>query len=199
MGETAPPPPAWPPQEVMQSDSWVLGGGRGRETLGLVRHLKELRIRALGEGALEEGCFPGGAPAKLKSQRNRRRMAPGAALCPGGPGPQGGRDGAWPQGPGTDTGEVATWPPVSPGSERPGIGAGARGSSQRRCWQGGPPLSHLTPWGSNPWASKGSPSANGPSRRVPPGAWSLRGPITWEPGCFRKTPVSPRRDRKEAQ
>lgn len=66
MGETAPPPPAWPPQEVMQSDSWVLGGGRGRETLGLVRHLKELRIRALGEGALEEGCFPGGAPAKLK-------------------------------------------------------------------------------------------------------------------------------------
>lgn len=62
----APPPPAWSPQEVMQSDSWVLGAGRGRETLGLVRHLNELRIRALEEGALEEGCFPGGAPANLK-------------------------------------------------------------------------------------------------------------------------------------
>lgn len=62
-----PPPPAWSPQEVMQSESWVLGAGRGREPLGLVRHLNDLRRRrALEEGALEEGCFPGGAPAKLK-------------------------------------------------------------------------------------------------------------------------------------
>lgn len=102
-----PPPPAWSPQEVMQSESWVLGVDRGRETLGLVRRLNELRRRrALEEGALEEGFFPGGAPAKLK--KVKERMAPGIALCPGGSGPQGWRDVAWSQGPGTDTGEVAT-------------------------------------------------------------------------------------------
>lgn len=143
---------------------------------------------------MEEGCFPGGAPAKLK--KVKERMAPGIALCLGGSSPQGGQDVAWSQGPGTDTREVAARPPIAPGSERKVIGAGAHGSSQRRRAS---PLSRPTPSGSKPLASKGSPSANGPPRRVPPNAWFPKGPITWDPGCFRKTPVGPGRDRKAAQ
>lgn len=75
----------------------------------------------------------------------------------------------------TDAGG-SPWPPVCPGSEWTVIGAGARGSSQRRCLQGGPPLSHLTPWGFQALGFQGEPHQQSSPRQVPPSAWPCRAP-----------------------